>query len=61
LQPKSSTIVGARVDKSPVNYQLSDRSFTIGTNNKKFAQKFRVRSDSPPILDVTKVNEQTYD
>jgi serine protease Do len=61
LQPKSSTIVGTRVDKSPVNYQLSDRSFTIGTNNKKFAQKFRVRSDSPPILDVTKVNEQTYD
>lgn len=61
LQPKSNTLVGSRVDKSPMNYQLSDRSFTIGTNNKKFAQKIRLRTDSPPILDITKVNEKTYD
>jgi serine protease Do len=61
LQPQASTIVGARIDKSPVNYQLTDRSFTVGTNNKKFAQKVRIRADAPPILDVTKVNEQTYD
>jgi serine protease Do len=61
LQPKSSRLVGARVDKSPLNYQLSDRSFTIGTPNKKFIRKFKVRSDSSPIFDVTKVDEQTYD
>jgi serine protease Do len=61
MQPKSSRLVGVRVDRSPVNYLLSDRSFTIGTNNKKFVRKFRVRSDSPPIFDVTKVDEQTYD
>jgi serine protease Do len=61
FQPQVSTLVGATVDDSPVNYQLNDRSFTIGTNNKKFTQKFRVRSDSPPLFDVTKVNEKTYD
>jgi serine protease Do len=61
FQPQASTIVGARIDKSPVNYQLSDRTLTIGTNNKKFTRKFRIRSDDPPLFDVTKVNEQTYD
>jgi serine protease Do len=34
FQPQVSTLVGATVDDSPVNYQLNDRSFTIGTNNK---------------------------
>jgi serine protease Do len=61
LQPQASTILGARVDKSPVNYQLSDNSRTIGTNNKKFTRKFRIRADAPPLFDVTKVNEKTYD
>ncbi len=61
LQPQVVSIVGARIDKSPVNYQLADRSFTIGTDNKKFTRKFRTRSDSPPLFNVTEVNEQTYD
>ncbi len=61
FQPQASNLVGARVDKSPVNYQLIDRSFTIGTNSKKFTRKFRNRSDAPPLFDATKVNEQTYD
>jgi serine protease Do len=61
FQPQASKIVGARIDKSPVNYQLSDRTLTIGTNNKKFTRKFRIRSDDPPLFDVTQVNEQTYD
>ena len=61
LQPQASNLVGARVDKSPVNYQLIDRSFTIGTKNKKFTRKFRNRSDSPALFDVTKVREETYD
>jgi serine protease Do len=61
LQPQSGATVGARVDKSPMNYQLSDNSRTIGTNSKKFARKFRVRADAPPLFDVTKVNEKTYD
>jgi serine protease Do len=61
FQPQASTIVGARVDKSPLNYQLSDRTFTIGTKNKKFTQKFPIRSEDPPLFDVTKVNEQSYD
>ena len=61
FQPQASNLFGARVDKSPVNYQLVDRSFTIGTNNKKFTRKFRNRSDSPPLFDATKVSEETYD
>lgn len=61
FQPQASNLFGARVDKSPVNYQLIDRSFTIGTNNKKFTRKFRNRSDAPPLFDATKVNEETYD
>jgi serine protease Do len=61
FQPQASTIVGARVDKSPLNYQLSDRTFTIGTKNKKFTRKFPIRSEDPPLFDVTKVNEQSYD
>jgi serine protease Do len=61
FQSQASNLVGARIDKSPVNYQLIDRSFTIGTTNKKFTRKFRNRSDSPPLFDATKVNEQTYD
>ena len=61
IQPQTSNLVGARVDRSPVNYQLTDRSWTIGTSSKKFARRFRTRTDAPPIFDVTKVDEQTYD
>ena len=61
LQPGFSKSGGARIDKSPVNYQLQDRSSTIGTSHKKFIKRYRVRSEDPPILDVTKVNEETYD
>ena len=61
FQPRANKMMGARVDKSPINYQLSNRTLTIGTNNKKFTRKFRIRSDDPPLFDVTKVNEETYD
>ena len=61
LQPGFSKSGGARIDKSPVNYQLQDRSSTIGTKHKKFIKRYRIRSEDPPILDITKVNEQTYD
>jgi serine protease Do len=61
LQPGFSKSGGARIDKSPVNYQLQDRSSTIGTKHKKFIKRYRVRSEDPPILDVTKINEETYD
>ena len=61
LQPRFIKSGGARIDKSPVNYQLQDRSSTIGTEHKKFVKRYRVRSEDPPILDVTKVNEETYD
>jgi serine protease Do len=60
LQPQARTIIGVRVDKSPVNYQLSDNSYMIGTNSKKFTRKFRTRATTAPIMDVTKVNEK-YD
>jgi serine protease Do len=61
LQPQFSRNGGARIDRSPVNYKLSDNSRTIGTKHKKFIKKHRTRGDEPPLLDVTKVNEQTYD
>jgi serine protease Do len=61
LQPKVTNNIGAKVDKSPVNYQLSDSSATIGTNNRKFLRRYRTRSSTAPIIDVTKINEQTSD
>jgi serine protease Do len=61
LQPGFSKIGGAKIDKSPVNYQLQDRSSTIGTRHKKFIKRHRVRSEDPPILDITKIDEQSYD
>jgi serine protease Do len=61
LQPQFSRNGGARIDRSPVNYKLSDNSRTIGTKHKKFIKKHRTRGDEAPLLDVTKVNEQTYD
>jgi serine protease Do len=61
LRPEFSKSGGARIDKSPVNYQLQDRSLTIGTRHQKFVKRYRIRSEESPILDITKVNEQTYD
>ncbi len=61
LQPQASTTIGARLDLSPVNPQVSDNSATIGTRHEKFTKKFRTRSDAPPLFDVTKVNEKTYE
>jgi serine protease Do len=61
LQPKSPKAMGMRIDSSPINYQLQDGSFTIGTNNRKFLRKYRTRSGAAPIFDVTKVSEETYD
>jgi serine protease Do len=61
LQPQATKVIGAKIDKSPVNYQLSDSSATIGTNNRKFLRRYRTRSSTAPILDVTKVSEQTSD
>jgi serine protease Do len=61
IQPQISKLVGARIDRSPIDYQLADRSYTIGTKNRKFNRKFRIRSDSPPLFDVTKINEVSED
>ncbi len=59
LQPQANKKIGTRLDLSPLNYQVSDNSVTMGTKSQKFVKKYRVRSDAPPIFDVTKVNEQT--
>lgn len=61
LQPEASEVVGAKIDDSPLNYQLSDRTMTIGTPNRKFMQKVRTRGQSAQIFDVTTVSEQTDD
>jgi serine protease Do len=61
LQPQASEVVGAKIDDSPLNYQVSDRTMTIGTPNRKFIQKVRTRGQSSQIFDVTKVSEQTDD
>lgn len=61
LQPQAKKSVGARLNLSPINYQLIDRSRTIGTNNRKFTKKHRIRSDDPPLFDVTQVNEEIED
>jgi serine protease Do len=61
IQPQATKIVGIKIDKSPVNYQLTDSSATIGTNHRKFLRKYRTRSGAAPIIDITKVSEQTTD
>jgi hypothetical protein len=61
LQTKTSQQIGSRVDLAPLNYELSDNSATIGTNNSRFNQRVRTRSSAPPILDITKVNERIAD
>jgi serine protease Do len=61
LQPQAVAVVGAKFDDSPLNYQVLDRSVTIGTPNRKFIQKVRTRGSASPLFDVTKVSEQTDD
>jgi serine protease Do len=61
LQPQAIEVVGAKFDDSPLNYQLLDRSFTIGTPDRKFIRKIRTRGGVSPLIDVTKVNEQTIE
>jgi serine protease Do len=58
LRPKATQNFGAKLNLAPLNYQLSDNSVQIGTNNKKFVRKLRTRSADVPIVDVTKVNEE---
>jgi serine protease Do len=61
LQPQAVAVVGAKFDDSPLNYQVTDRSVTIGTPNRKFIQKVRTRGTASPLFDVTTVSEQTDD
>jgi serine protease Do len=61
LQPQAVAVVGAKFDDSPLNYQVVDRSVTIGTPNRKFIQKVRTRGTASPLFDVTTVSEQTDD
>jgi serine protease Do len=61
LQPQAVAVVGAKFDDSPLNYQVVDRSVTIGTPNRKFIQKARTRGTASPLFDVTTVSEQTDD
>jgi serine protease Do len=61
LQPQAVAVVGAKFDDSPLNYQVVDRSVTIGTPNRKFIQKVRTRGMASPLFDVTTVSEQTDD
>jgi serine protease Do len=61
LQPQAVEVVGAKIDDSPLNYQVSDRSVTIGTPSRKFIQKVRTRGTASQLFDVTKVSEQTDD
>ena len=61
LQPQSVTIFGAKIDDSPIDYQLNDRSRTIGTPDRKFIERSRTRGRVAPLLDVTKLNIQFDD
>jgi serine protease Do len=58
LRPQARKSFGAKLDLSPLNYQLADNSVLIGTRNQKFVKKLRTRSASVPITDVTRVNEE---
>jgi serine protease Do len=57
LQPQSITIFGAKIDDSPIDYQLTDRSLTIGTPDRKFMEKVRTRGQVSPLLDITKFDK----
>jgi serine protease Do len=58
LRPQARKSFGAKLDLSPLNYQLADNSVLIGTRNQKFVKKLRTRSGNVPITDVTKINEE---
>jgi serine protease Do len=61
FKPQANKRIGTRLNLSPINYQLPDRSRTIGTKNRKFTNKHRTRSDSPPLFDVTQIDEEIED
>jgi serine protease Do len=61
LQPRASKIFGAKLNLSPLNYQLVDNSALIGTRNQRFIRRMRVRSSTIPVLDITKVDEEIAD
>jgi serine protease Do len=61
LQTKTSQQMGGRLDLAPPDYELSDNSATIGTKSQRFNRRVRTRTNAPPILDITKVNERIVD
>jgi serine protease Do len=61
LQTQTSQQMGGRLDLAPPDYELSDNSATIGTKSQRFNRKVRTRTNAPPILDITKVNERIVD
>jgi serine protease Do len=61
LQTKTSQQMGGILDLSPLNYELTDNSATIGTKNQKFNRRVRTRASAPPILDITKISERIAD
>jgi serine protease Do len=61
LQTTTSQQMGGRLDLAPPDYELSDNSATIGTKSQRFNRKVRTRTNAPPILDITKVNERIAD
>jgi serine protease Do len=61
LQPRASQVFGAKLNLSPLNYQLVDNSALIGTRNQRFIRRMRVRSNTVPVLDITKVDEELAD
>lgn len=58
IQPQANKMMGVRLNLSPVNYELSSRSNTVGTNNQKFNKKVRTRGDAPPLFNVMTVKER---
>jgi serine protease Do len=61
LQPRARQVFGAKLNLSPLNYQLVDNSALIGTRNQRFVRRIRVRSSDIPVLDITKVDEEIDD
>jgi serine protease Do len=61
IQTQTRQQIGSRVDLTPLNYELSDNSATIGTRNQKFNQRLRSKSTAPKIIDITKVSMKITD
>jgi serine protease Do len=63
IQPQANKMMGARLNLSPVNYELdkgsntSSELYIIGTNNQKFNKKVRTRS-TKPLFNVMTVKER---